>query len=175
MSMQIIIPIAAVITLALVAATSLLLRSFFTSNPYKDDASPVPDVCWRDYRPLERLLDPSDFQFMRSRGISEFRIRKLRAERRRIYRLCLRSLAYDFHVIHECVNMLLIESGVDRPELAAELARQQLTFYRNLFQAEFRLTLHACGFNRMPVIDLLQPLEVLQSHLRQLEVVGAAA
>jgi hypothetical protein len=37
------------------------------------------------------------------------------------------------------------------------------------------LTLHACGMERMPAIDLLQPFEALQAQLRQLAVAGAAA
>ena len=70
---------------------------------------------------------------------------------------------------------MLIQSHIDRPELATELATQKLTFYRNLVQVEFRLTLHAWGIERMPALNLLQPLEALESQLRQLTVSGAAA
>jgi len=172
--MHIIIPIASLVMLALATATIFLLRSFFAGSRPEED-SPVQELCWKDYRPLERLLDPADFEFLRRRGVSETKIKKMRAERRRIYRLCLRNLAYDFNQIHRGVNLVLIQSNVDRPELAAELAKQKLTFYRNLLTAEFRLTLNAFGMDRMPAIDLLQPLEVLQSHLQQLAVAGAAA
>jgi hypothetical protein len=173
--MHIIIPIAGLMMLALGTATLLLLRAFFGGGRFRDETPELSELCWRDYRPLHRLLDPADFEFLRSRGVSETKIKKLRAERRRIYSLCLRSLAQDFNQVHRSVNLVLIQSRVDRPELAKELARQKITFYRNLMRAEFRLTLNAFGFERMPAIDLLQPLEVLQSHLRQLAVVGAAA
>jgi hypothetical protein len=172
--MNTIIPIAGLVVLALGTAAFLLLRTFFSGNHTLEDAAGVMDLCWRDYRPLDRLLDPADFEFLRSRGASEVKIRKLRAERRRIYRRCLRSLAHDFNQVHRSVNMVLIQSREDRPQLAAILATQKLTFYRNLVRAEFRLMLNACGLERMPVIDLLKPLEVLQTQLRQLAVAGAA-
>ena len=160
-------------TLFLGTAFAFLLRSFSIrrlswANTRENDHS------WRDYRPLHRLLDPADFAFLRRRGIGEERIRRLRTERRRIYRLCLRSLAQDFNQVHRTLNIILVHSPVDRPDLAAELGRQRVTFYRNLMKVEFRLVLNAAGFDRMPVIDLLQPLEILQTQLRMLAV-GAAA
>jgi hypothetical protein len=171
LTMQIIIPMAGLVMLALAVVTLLLLRSFFAGSRFHDEEEPpVLELCWRDYRPLERLLDPADFDFLRSRGVAEVRIKKLRNQRRKIYRQCLRSLAYDFNLVHRSVNLILIQSRVDRPELAKELASLKLTFYRNLVKAEFRLTLTAYGFDRMPEIDLLQPLEVLQFYLRQLAV-----
>ena len=172
--MHILIP-AATLVLCLGTAIVHVLRSFFTRNKQQPATSPAAEVCWRDYRPLHRLLDPADFDFLRSQGVPEIRIKRMRAERRKIYRTCLRSLAADFDLVHMQVNLLLIQSHVDRPELAAELARQRLAFHRNLMRAKFRLMLHACGFERMPAIELLQPLEVLQSELRQLATVGAPA
>src|SRR5215470_15964926 len=116
--MNTIIPIAGLVTLALGAAAFLLLRTFFGSNDSLNHTAGALDLCWRDYRPLDRLLDPADFEFLRSRGASEAKIKKLRSERRKIYRLCLRSLAYDFNAVHRTVNMVLVQSRVDRPELA---------------------------------------------------------
>ena len=124
---------------------------------------------------MGRLLDPADFEYLRKRGVSEVNINKLRVERRKIYRLCLRSLAQDFNHVYRSANLMLIQSHVDRPELAGVLAKQKLTFYRNIVHVEFRLTLHACGIERMPTIDLLQPLEAMQQQMRQLAFSGAAA
>jgi hypothetical protein len=170
-----VIPIAGLVMLILGAATFLLLRTFFASCSTYAEASEPLNISWRDYRPLGRLLDPADFEYLRTRGISKVRIKKLRIERRKIYRLCLRSLVYDFNRVHGCVNLMLIRSHIDRPKLATELATQKLTFYRNLILVEFRLTLHAWGIERMPAIDLLQPLEALEMQLRQLAVSSAAA
>jgi hypothetical protein len=48
-------------------------------------------------------------------------------------------------------------SYFDRPDLAKLLAKQTFTFYPNLLLVEVRLTLYACGFEKMPQIDLLGP------------------
>ena len=54
------------------------------------------------------------------------------------------------------------------PDLAAELTKQRITFYRNVLKVENWLVLNACGFERMPAMDLLQPLEIMQAQIRQL-------
>ena len=155
-------------------AIVMLLRTFYITTISYARGSEGMDLSWRDYRPFHRLLDPDDFAFLRDRGISEARVKKLVAERRRIYRLCLRSLASDFNTVHRALNMVLIHSQVDRPDLAAHLAKQRFTFYRNLMMVEIRLALHTWGV-RMPAIDLLQPLEMLQAQLGMLAAAGAAA
>lgn len=174
-TLGVVIPLAAVLTSSVGAAIFLLLRGFLSGSPSHHEPFQPLELTWRDYRPLGRLLDPADFEFLRRAGFGEPGIRKLRAERRKIYRLCLRSLAHDFNQVHRCVTLLLVQSPIDRPELATELVRQKLGFYRNLFWVEFRVTLHACGMKRMPAIDLLRPLEALQAHLRGLEVASAPA
>ena len=149
-----------------------LLRTFYSARACGEGSDGM-DISWRDYRPFHRLLDPADFEFLRRRGVGAARIEKLRSERRTIYRLCLRQVAHDFNRVHRMLSMILVQSHVDRPDLAAELARQRLTFYRGLLLAEFRLALHGWGVN-MPAIDLLAPLEILQTHLRMLAPAAAA-
>jgi hypothetical protein len=168
----ILILIGALATLVLAAATVLLLRTSFIS---RTELSERTDLSWKDYRPLDRLLDPADFDYLREKGVSENRIKRLRVERRKIYHLCLRSLARDFNQIHAALNLVVVQSPVDRSDLVAQLARQRVTFYRNLMLVEFRLAMYACGFERMPAVNLLQPVEILQAQLRQLARAGAAA
>src|SRR5438128_7849564 len=75
----------------------LLLRiCFATCLSYAETFDPV-DLSWRDYRPFQRLLDPAEFEYLRKRGISEAKLKEFRAERRKIFRLCLRSLACNFN------------------------------------------------------------------------------
>ena len=144
-----------------------LLRSFFATRLPFGGITARTDYSWRNYKPIQRLLDPADFNYLRRKGMGADRIRKLRSERRRIYRLCLRSLAADFNQVHRALSLLMVHSHADRPDLAAELARQRFVFYRNLLLVEFRLTLHACGVE-MPTIDLCAPLAFLQAELQQL-------
>lgn len=165
----------AVIALIALVATALLLRTFFTTCLSFAQSFDRSDLSWRDYGPLQRLLDPADFEFLRKRGISEQKIRKLRRERRQIYRLCLRSLAGDFNHVQHALNLVLVQSETDRPDLVAILARQKLTFYRNLMMAEAALVIHACGIDRMPAMDLVQPFHALREQLQQLAPAQAFA
>ena len=158
----------ALVALILGVAGALILRTFFTTCISYAESLDRADLSWRDYRPLQRLLDPADFDFLRRRGIAESRIRKLRRERRQIYRLCLRRLASDFNRIQQALNRVLVQSQVDRPDLVAEMTRQRMTFYRNLLVAEAGLIVHACGMDRMPAVDLLRPFIALQEQLQQL-------
>ena len=174
-NMEIVIIIGTLATLILGIAVVLLLRTFFTSCVSYAETLELGNVSWKDYRPIQRLLDPKDFDYLRRKGISEARIESLMEERRRIFRICLRSLAHDFNQVHQTLALILVQSRTDRPELAAELAKQKVLFYRQLMFVEFRLALNSCGISRMPAIDLLGPLDALQSQLRELCPAGSAA
>lgn len=170
--MNVILAGGALATLVTGLTVFLLLRACCSSARACGESERA-DLTWKHYRPFQRLLDPADFQYLRDRGISESRVRKLRAERRKIYRLCLRHLARDFNRVYRTLNQVLFQSEVDRPDLAAEVTRQRITFYQNLLWAEVRLTLHACGADRMPELDLTAPLEALQNHLGALSIQAA--
>jgi len=166
--------ISAGVALFLTSAVVLLLRTFSTSLVSHAESFDEPDFSWRDY-PVSRLLDPADFDFLRSRGIDEARIRKLRTERRKIFRLCLRSLAREFNQVQVTLKIAIMRSTEDRPGLATFLAKQKMVFYRNLLLVEGSLVLHACDFDRMPAVDLLLPLRTMQAQLRQLAVLQSVA
>jgi hypothetical protein len=166
--------VGAVFAVLLVAAAFLLLRTLSLTSLSHSQSFDGSGLSWRDY-PLKRLLNPADFEFLRRSGVPEARIRQLRRERRRIYRLCLRSLAADFNRILQMLKLALVQSSNDRPDLAAELVRQKLMFYRNLFIAETAVMLHVCGVDRMPAMDLLAPLAALQDAMRQLAPSAALA
>src|SRR5579862_3180678 len=161
--------------LLLIAAVVLLLRTFATSRiPYMESFDGL-DFSWRAY-PFRRLLDPADFDFLRRRGIGEAQIKKLRSERRKIFRLCLRSLAREFSQVHVALAAAIVQSREDRPELATFLAKQRIVFCRNLLLVEGSLVLHACGFDRMPAVDhLLLPVKTMQAQLRQLSMLRPVA
>ena len=76
-----------------------------------------------DYRPFHRLLDQSEFEYLRRRGVPESRIRKFRAERRKLFRLCLCNLTRDFNQVQHAIKILLIHSQVDRADLVAVLVQ----------------------------------------------------
>jgi hypothetical protein len=121
------------------------------------------DIGWQARSPLERLLDPAEFEFLQKRGVSEARIRELRAKRRKLFRMYMRRLTHDFNVAHAALQTVVVTASVDRPDLARELGKQRLLFYRGLIGVEVRLTLNALGFDSVPVpsLALIRPLERL--------------
>jgi len=146
----------------------LLLRTLQIARASQSASYEAEDLAWRNYPPFQRMLDQSDFDFLRRGGIGEKRIQTLRAERRTIYRLGLRNLAQDFNYLHSSLTVRLVHAHEDRPDLVAELAKQRVAFYRNVLLAEFRLALHWSGVGSVPAIDLLKPLEVLHSQMQML-------
>ena len=170
----VILGVAALFALVL-ASVVLLLCMFAANSASSDDPNEPTETLWKVYPPIDRLLDPADFQYLRRRHVSEARIKRLRVERRKIFRLCLRSMAREFHSAERAVKLLLVHAGADRPDLAAELARQRFTFYRNMFKAHTWLVLHACGSDYVLSVDLLQPLKTVQAHLQQLMPMPALA
>jgi hypothetical protein len=121
------------------------------------------DIDWQSCSPLERLLDPAEFEFLERRGMSKARIDALRAKRRELFRMYMRRLAHEFNLAHAALQSVLLTTEVDRPELARKLAQQRLLFYRGLIGVEVRLTLNALGFDSVPVpsLSLIRPLERL--------------
>ena len=119
-----------------------------------------------DYRPMERLLSESDFDFLRSqRGFSPQIARKLRAERRKIFRSYLSSLTCDFDRLHQTAKLCLIHSPQDRPELAVQLAKQKLAFGGALALVHIRLALHATGIGSIKLHGMLDSLETMRQQV----------
>jgi hypothetical protein len=120
--------------------------------------------------PLERLLDPAEFDFLQQRGLSGARIYKLRVRRRKLFRMYMRRLTIEFNTAHAALKALLVSAEVDRPDLVRELGRQRILFYRGLLEMEVRLMLHALGFTTVlaPSLSLIRSLEGLHAGFRSL-------
>jgi hypothetical protein len=130
------------------------------------------------YRPMERLLDERDFEFLAGQpGISAALVRSLRAERRKIFRSYLRSLSRDFGRVCAAIRHLMLYSSHDRPDLAMVLARQRFAFAMGLMGAEVRLAMHACGWSgvSLDVRGLVDALESMRRELSYLVPASAAA
>ena len=69
--MMMILMIGALVTLVLLCAIVLLLKTFGTSCISYSELHDRLDVSWKDYRPIQRLLAPADFEYLRNKGISE--------------------------------------------------------------------------------------------------------
>jgi hypothetical protein len=126
------------------------------------------------YRPMERLLSEEDIEFLRAqRGYEPGMDKALRAGRRRLFRLYLRSLALDFNRLHLALRLALLDSPADRPDLGVILIKQKLVFFAALAAVHARLLLHTLGIGTVDVRGLVSTLERMRVELRSL--VPAAA
>ena len=171
--------IASLIALALVGASFLALRKLTHPQVSSEDLNAWIDTNWQASSPIERLLDPSDFEFLRKRGLSAGRIKRLRATRRSLFRIYMRRLTHEFNMAHNTLQAALLTANIDRPDLVAELGRQRFLFYRGLIAIEMNLTLNALGFDSVPVpsLKLIRPLERLHMEFCNLvpDLTGALA
>jgi hypothetical protein len=130
------------------------------------DAEWVNSFSVNKYRPMLRLLDGPDYKFLATqRGISKKAIRKLRAERRAIFREYMRNLVSDFNHLHLAARMLLIYSHQDRPDLAASLLRQRVRFGLTVASVECRLLMHAAGVGTVNVSALVESIEAMRTSI----------
>ena len=130
-------------------------------------------VCWIDeisperYRPMMRLLDESDFQYLRSQpGITARRVAQLRIQRCRLFREYLRSLNADFKRICRALRKSMAESGQDRDDFARLLLRREAEFAWAMLRVQFRLILFSWGVGHVEVAGLVKLLESLRMQLQ---------
>jgi hypothetical protein len=157
------------------AAFFVVARRIIRPGLSSEDLNGWIDINWQSCRPLERLLDPTEFAYLRNRGLSKNRIKELRRQRLKLFRLYLRRLTLDFNAVHAALDVTLVNSAEDRPDLARELGKQRLSFYRGLLSVECHLALYAAGIHVAPSLDLIRPLEQLHLHFRQLTPVMEGA
>jgi hypothetical protein len=125
------------------------------------------------YRPMYRLLDESDCGFIASGSHGNANLRRFRSERRQLFRVYLRNLGTDHARIVGAMRDLLVESELDRPDLAKALYRCQLMFALAMISVEFKLQLHALGIGTVDVHSLVAAVEGLQLQLQDMVFVQA--
>ena len=121
------------------------------------------------YRPMMRLLDSGDIEFLRSQaGFTSKMESKLRAQRCQIFRGYLRCLDMDFQRVCTALKLVLLHSEQDRPDLSAVLVHHQIMFATGLLTARFRLLLYRWGICTVDVTALVQIFDVMRIELRTL-------
>ena len=146
----------------------LLVRSILSWKAMPAAAAGrIEDLSTARYKPMERLLAEDDFEFLAAqRGLSPAVARKLRQERRRIFRGYLRDLRRDFDSVYGVLGELMLHSTEDRRDLAVALARQKWAFTLALVRVEGRLAMHQLGLGSIDVSDLVRSLDTLAAELR---------
>src|SRR5262249_52340030 len=128
------------------------------------------------YRPMLRLLDNHDFEFLRSQpGVTPRHLARLRAQRRRIFRGYLHYLNADFGRVCMALKQVIAESGEDRPDLAKLLLRHQAQFSWGILRVQVRLVLYTLGLCQVDATALMSLFEGMRQELRSLVPIALGA
>ncbi|HVV45856.1 MAG TPA: hypothetical protein VHC72_11655 [Bryobacteraceae bacterium] len=131
---------------------------------------PLPEAA--RYRPMLRLLSDEDLNFAaRNPGLRA----KVAARRRELFRGYVRCLTKDYAGLLARIRRLMVESGVDRPDLAKALAKNRFVFALALCRIELHLRLHALGLSNVDVSGLVEALDGLRATVNVMTPVAAAA
>jgi hypothetical protein len=119
------------------------------------------------YRPMLRLLDDSDLEFLcRQPGFDRRVAGRLRRQRCRIFRGYLNSLADEFRKMCGTLRVLMVHSAVDRPDLALALTRKQSEFRLCMLRARWRLLLFQWGSGCVDIAGLMNLFDNLCGELQ---------
>lgn len=124
------------------------------------------------YTPMLRLLSEDDAQLVAS---NKPLARKFRQQRIAIFREYLQCLTRDYARLLGGVRMAMVRSHVDRPDLAAVLARNQVLFALAVCRIEYRLWLHSAGIGKVDVSGLVGAMDALNVQARIVSPVSALA
>jgi hypothetical protein len=165
-------PVNALYAIVIVVATmgagfALLLRKLATRPAAAGSPSDwLESFSPESYAPMARLLDERDFVFLASQPGYEAGIgKRLRAERKAVFRGYLRRLVRDFNQLAATAKLMLVFSNEDRTEFAKSLWRQQATFYFAVCVLEIRLALYPMVVGTWDVQGLVETLRRLHAEL----------
>jgi hypothetical protein len=126
------------------------------------------------YKPMERLLDSLDYRFLQSQAAYSRRIaRRLRGKRIEIFRGYVRCLARDFSRVSSALKLVMVQSSMDRSDLAGLLLKQRILFSVHMMSIEARLVLYSFGVS-VPTVDVQRLVDALDALRAQLQVLAVA-
>jgi len=168
--MEYIIAISVITFLALASALFLLVRKVaFNGSSLPLTADWIDELSIERYRPMMRLLDGGDLEFLRSQpGFTPRMATKLRVQRCQIFRGYLRCLNNDFERVCAAMKVMMLQSRHDRPDLAGVLVHQQVMFACSMMVVHCRLFLYRCGLGGVDVTSLVKIFDVMRLELRSL-------
>jgi len=175
--MDLVLVVAALICLAMGAAVVFLFRKLLAgAKTLPVSADWINDLSVMRYRPMERLLDEEDYRFLASQsGCDRRMLRRIRSERRKLFRGYLACLNQDFKRVCGALRLLMMYSAQDRRDLATILYKQQARFALGMLAVQWRLALHACGLGTVEVHGLVSAMESMRLELRQIVPIETAA
>ena len=165
-----IVAISTLTVLALLLALFLMVRKVVSGGSELPlDCQWIAELSLERYRPMMRLLDERDLEFLRSQpGFTPRMAAKLRAQRCQIFRGYLRGLEADFRRVCTAVKVLMLQSELDRPDLASVLVRHQAAFALGVALVNVRLILYRWGLGGVDVSGLVRTFDAMRLELRSL-------
>jgi hypothetical protein len=162
---------------ALAAALIIVLRQLSSKGrELPVTAEWIDELSVDRYRPMLRLLDESDMEFLRSQpGFTARMGARLRKQRCRIFEGYLKSLDTDFNRTCTALKVLMIQSQYDRPDLASALIRAQVNFACGMVMVRFHLALYRLGLARVDARGLVKLFDGVRLELRTLVPVTAGS
>ena len=128
------------------------------------------------YRLMERLLDEADEKFLASQSEGGADVeKKFRTLRIKIFRGYMQQLSDDFNHIHKVLKGQLVQSDVERPDVAGRLMKQQFLFAFSMMRIELKLVLYGLGWRGMDVCSLTESLDRLRNQLQSLAALAEPA
>ena len=175
--MDLILGLAAFVCLAVGVVLALLFRRLIAgpkSLPVSVDW--INELSAVRYRPMERLLGEEDYRFLASHpGFDRKSLRRIRTERRRVFREYLACLSRDFSLVGTALRLMMMYSAQDRPDLAGILYKQQALFAFRMLGVQWRLALNSVGMGSVDVSGLVGAMESMRLELRHLIPAEGAA
>lgn len=161
----------AIVALVLLAtAFVLLFNKLFTRVDDNESAAEwLNEFSIESYRPMERLFNEADYDFLAEQpGYHPGIAKKLRAERKKIFRAYLLQLVGDFHRLVHVANLMMVYSGEDRSDLAHSIFRLRVRFYWTVVCTEASLTLQPLVPRQVQSGALIGALATMHENLHQL-------
>lgn len=148
----------------------LVIRKLgFATRDLPVTAEWIEELSVERYRPMARLLDSGDLQFLRSQpGFTRAVLRKIRRQRYKIFRGYLRCLQNDFGSVCAALELVMVQSEENRIELAAALMLHRLIFAAGMAAVHCRLALYHWGLCGVDVAGLVKRFDRMRSELRTL-------
>ncbi|MDR3700151.1 MAG: hypothetical protein P4L56_10980 [Candidatus Sulfopaludibacter sp.] len=168
--MDLVIAISIVTGAALMLAAVLLIRRVAVpGGSLPVTAEWIDELSIERYRPMMRLLDGGDLEFLRTQpGFTSKMVTRLRVQRCQIFRGYLRSLSCDFGRVCAAIKLVMLQSRHDRPDLAGALMRHQALFIAGVMNVHFQLFLYRWGLCAVDVTNLVKIFDMMRLELRTL-------
>jgi hypothetical protein len=129
---------------------------------FTSSAAPALLPASNRYQPMLRLLSPDDEAFV---SANKSLAKKLKKQRMQIFREYLACLSGDYGRLLAGVRSAMASSGVDRPDLAAAVAKNEAMFALAVCRVEYRLFLHSLGVGTVDVSGLVDGIAALRNQV----------